>query len=75
MSSFDNQIHCDETSLETLTPAKRTELEAWFDQRAANAWQDREADLQQGQDDRYVWDDEAIEWEEGMHPDNLYDYP
>lgn len=25
----------------------------------------------QPQDD-YVWDDEAVEWEEGFHPDNLY---
>ena len=23
--------------------------------------------------DEYEWTEEAIEWEEGMHPDNLYD--
>lgn len=25
------------------------------------------------EDGNYIWDDEAIEWEEGFHPDNLYD--
>ena len=54
MSSFDNQIHCDETSLETLTDAERAELEAWFDQQQRNAWQDRVDDLQQGEDDYQV---------------------
>jgi hypothetical protein len=24
-------------------------------------------------DEAYEWTEEAIEWEEGMHPDNLYD--
>ena len=71
MSSFDSHVHCDETSFETLTPVERAEFEAWYDQCTANAWQDREDDLQQGEDD-YVWDDDAIAWEEGFHPDNLY---
>jgi hypothetical protein len=68
---FDAQITSHETTLDTLTDAERAELNAWFDQQQRNAWQDREDDLQQPQDD-YVWDDDAIEWEEGFHPDNLY---
>ena len=52
--SFDSQIVSHETTLDTLTAEERAELEAWFDQRAANAWQDRVDDLQQGEDDYQV---------------------
>ena len=51
---FDAQITSHETTLDTLTDAERVELEAWFDQQQRNAWQDREDDLQQGQDDFQV---------------------
>ena len=33
-------------------------------------WEAFEAD----HESEYEWTDEAIEWEEGMHPDELYDY-
>ena len=77
MSSFDYQIQCDELTYEP-TDADLAEYAVWCDEQAqaqdaANAWQDAEDALQQGEDD-YVWDDEAIEWEEGMRYDNLYDY-
>jgi len=53
--SFDSQIVSHETTLDTLTAEERAELEAWFDQRDANAWQDRMDDLQQGEDDRQLF--------------------
>ena len=60
--SFDSQIvshettldELHETTLDTLTAEERAELEAWFDQQQRNAWQDREDDLQQGEDDFQV---------------------
>jgi len=52
---FDAQITSHETTLDTLTDVERAELNAWFDQQAANAWQDREDDLQQGEDDGQLW--------------------
>ena len=78
MSSFDYQIQCDELTDYRPTEADLAEYAVWCDEQAlaqdaANAWQDAEDALQQGEDD-YVWDDEAIEWEEGMRYDNLYDY-
>ncbi len=51
---FDAQITSHDTTLDTLTDAERAELNAWFDQQQRNAWQDREDDLQQGQDDFQV---------------------
>jgi len=62
MNSFTNEIHCDETSFETLTDVERAEFEACCDQRTANAWQDREDDLQQDEYDGQP--DEAQEWED-----------
>ena len=53
MSSFDYQIQCDELTYEP-TDADLAEYATWCDEQdtaAANAWQDREDDLQQGQDD------------------------
>lgn len=51
---------------------------------AANAELQQIAAAEQGTDEaapelthdengEYIWSDEAIEWEEGFHPDNLYD--
>ena len=51
---FDAQINSHDTTLDTLTDVERAELNAWFDQQQRNAWQDREDDLQQGEDDFQV---------------------
>jgi len=56
MSCFDSQISSHETTLDTLTAEERAELNAWVDQQTANAWQDREDNLQQGEDDRQLVD-------------------
>ncbi len=54
MSSFDSHVHCDELTDYRPTEADLAEYAAWCDERDnadANAWQDREDDLQQDQDD------------------------
>ena len=74
MSSFDSLTFTSRRNFPSKPspPVERAELRTrGAINSTANAWQDREDDLQQPQDD-YVWDDEAIAWEEGFHPDNLY---
>ena len=66
-------VQCDESAAWIQHNYQPVEAVDPSDNQERNDWQDREDDLQQPQDD-YVWDDEAIAWEEGMRHDNLYDY-
>ena len=57
MSSFDYQIQCDELTYEP-TDADLAEYAAWLeelDNDRRNAWQNREDDQQQGEDDGQLW--------------------
>ena len=66
MNDFLSQIQCDELTSYEPTAADWEEYNAWLEE--------QEAPMPLPEDfDEYEWTEEAIEWEEGMHPDNLYD--
>ena len=62
---------------EETTAAYLYELEEAHRQEEQELAEIADAQWQAFQDDHdtdfYEWTDEAIAWEEGMHPDNLYD--
>lgn len=60
MNSFDHSPQCDELTSYEPTAEDLAEYNAWLDNQALynqarNAWQDREDDLQQGEDDRQLF--------------------
>ena len=73
-SKFDTNPQSDELTAADLYDAQ-AEWEA--EQYEAEMAEIADAQWQAFQDDHdtdfYEWTDEAIAWEEGMHPDNLYD--
>ena len=83
-SKFDTQIQCEEITSYEPTQADWEEYHAWLEeQEAAEPLPEPEPELSdfdphrdfyaEMDSDEYEWTEEAIEWEEGMHPDNLYD--
>ena len=54
MNSFDHSPQCDELTSYEPTAEDWAEYNAWLDNQARNAWQDRVDDLQQGEDDYRV---------------------
>ena len=66
MNDFLSQIQCDELTTYEPTQADWEEYNAWLEEQEA-------AEPLPEHFDEYEWTEEAIEWEEGMHPDNLYD--
>ena len=58
MNSFDHSPQCDETPNYEPTQADWDEYNAYLDNICRNAWQDCEDDLQQGEDDRYLFDED-----------------
>ena len=54
MNSFDHSRQCDELTSYEPTAEDWAEYNAWLDNQARNAWQDRVDDLQQGEDDYQV---------------------
>ena len=69
MIDFLASIQSDELMRHQLPYRKQTRP-SQPDNDKRNDWQDREDDLQQDEYDGQP--DEAQEWEEGFHPDNLY---
>ena len=72
MDKFTSNQFSEETTaayLYELEEAHRQE-EQELAEIAQAQWEAFEAD----HESEYEWTDEAIEWEEGMHPDELYDY-
>ena len=51
MNSFDHSPQCDELTSYEPTAEDWAEYNAWLDNQARNAWQDRVDDLQQPEDD------------------------
>ena len=79
MSKFDTQIHVEEIAYEP-TQADWQEYNEWLESQEAAEPELEPSDFDPHRDfyaemdsDEYEWTEEAIEWEEGMHPDNLYD--
>lgn len=70
MSSFDYQIHCDEIARYEPTADDWADYDLFLTMQE-EAFDDANRELQE---QPYEWSDEAIEWEEGFHPDNLYEY-
>ena len=52
MNSFDHSPQCDELTSYEPTAEDWAEYNAWLDNQARNAWQDRVDDLQQPEDDQ-----------------------
>ena len=79
-SKFDTQIQCEELTTYQPTQADWEEYHAWLEEQEAAEPELEPMDFDPHRDfyaemdsDEYEWTEEAIEWEEGMHPDNLYD--
>ena len=82
-SKFDTQIQCEELTTYEPTQADWEEYHKWLEeQEASEPLPEPEPELSdfdphrdfyaEMDSDEYEWTEEAIEWEEGMHPDNLY---
>ena len=72
-SKFDTNPQSDELTAADLYNAQAEweaeQYEAEMAEIAQAQWEAFQADHEA----EYEWTEEAIEWEEGMHPDNLYD--
>jgi hypothetical protein len=78
MNKFNTQIHTEELAYEP-TQADWQEYNEWLESQEAAEPELEPSDFDRHRDfyaemdsDEYEWTEEAIEWEEGMHPDNLY---
>ena len=73
ISKFDVTIQSDELTAADLYNAQAEweaeQYEAEMAEIAQAQWEAFQADHEA----EYEWTEEAIAWEEGMHPDNLYD--
>ena len=65
MNSFNTQIQCDEITDSRPTAADWAEYCEWLDS--------QESAESDSVPEPYEWSEEAISWEDGFHPDNLYD--
>jgi hypothetical protein len=74
-SKFDTNAQSDELTAADLYEAQAEwEAEQYEAEEAELSDFDPHRDFYAEMDDEaYEWTEEAIEWEEGMHPDNLYD--
>lgn len=77
MSDFINQIQSDELTAAQDWAEYQAYLDGELEQERIDAanreLQEVAAEATHDEDGNYIWSDEAIEWEEGFHPDNLYD--
>ena len=69
MNSFDFP-QCDDSA---VSSADWAEYQQWVDSVDSRCPSDEDVANAELAEAAYDWSDEAIEWEEGFHPDNLYD--
>jgi len=73
ISKFDVTIQSDELTAADLYNAQAEWEAEQYEVEMAEIAQAQWEAFQADHEAEYEWTEEAIEWEEGMHPDNLYD--
>ena len=72
-SKFDTNPQSDELTAADLYNAQAEWEAEQYEVEMAEIAQAQWEAFQADHEAEYEWTEEAIEWEEGMHPDNLYD--